>query len=80
MVEVEVICLVKDLLEYIEIDVENLEMGSVIYFSDIKFFVGVEIWVLQLGEDYDLLVVSVSVLCGGVDEEVGDDEELVIEE
>ncbi|MGB3622053.1 50S ribosomal protein L25/general stress protein Ctc [Ketobacter sp. MCCC 1A13808] len=80
MAEVEVTCLAKDLPEYIEIDVENLEMGSVIHLSDIKLPAGVEIRALQLGEDHDLPVVSVSAPRGGADEEAGDDEESATEE
>ena len=41
---------------------------------------GVEIRALQLGEDHDLPVVSVSAPRGGADEEAGDDEESATEE
>ncbi len=74
MAEIEVTCLAKDLPEYIEIDVADLAMGSVIHLSDLKLPAGVEIRALQLGEDHDLPVVSVNAPRGGAEETEGDEE------
>lgn len=75
MSEVEVTCLAKDLPEFIEVDVADLDVGSVIHLSDLKIPAGVEIRALQLGEDHDLPVVSVNAPRGGTDEEASEDGE-----
>ena len=59
MTEVEVVCLAKDLPEFIEADVAELELGNSLHLSDLKLPAGVEIRALQLGADHDLPVVSV---------------------
>ena len=55
--EVEVSCLPKDLPEFIEIDLGNLEVGTVIHLSDLKLPKGVEIPELKLGKEHDVAVV-----------------------
>jgi large subunit ribosomal protein L25 len=55
--EVEVSCLPKDLPEFIEIDLANLEVGTVIHLSDLKLPKGVEIPELKLGKEHDVAVV-----------------------
>ncbi len=69
MSEVEILCLAKDLPEYIEVDLANADLGSIIHLSDIALPAGVEIKSLQLGEDHDLPVVSVHAPKGGASEE-----------
>ena len=59
MNELEVICLPKDLPEYIEVDVEALEIGTSLHISDLKLAKGVESVALTHGEDHDLPVVSI---------------------
>ena len=59
LTEVEVVCLAKDLPEFIEVDVAELEMGNSLHLSDLKLPAGVEVRALQLGADHDLPVVSV---------------------
>jgi len=74
MTEVEVVCLAKDLPEFIEVDVANLELGSSLHLSDLKLAAGVEIRALQLGADHDLPVVSVIATRGSIGEEAGGEE------
>ncbi len=57
--ELEVSCLPKDLPEYIEVDVEALEIGSSLHISDLSLPEGVESVALSHGEDHDLPVVSI---------------------
>ncbi|HEC29240.1 MAG TPA: 50S ribosomal protein L25/general stress protein Ctc [Gammaproteobacteria bacterium] len=57
--DVEVSCLAKDLPEYIEIDLSDLEIGESIHLSQIKLPKGVEIVALTHGADHDLAVVSI---------------------
>ncbi len=58
IMEVEVSCLPKDLPEYIELDLGNLDLGDVLHLSDLKLPAGVEIPELKLGKEYDHTVVS----------------------
>jgi large subunit ribosomal protein L25 len=61
MSEIEVICLPKNIPEYLEIDVAELQLGESIHLSEIKMPKGVEIVALTHDEDgdHDLGVVSV---------------------
>ncbi len=76
MVEVEVICLPGDLPEYIEVDMTDVEVETILHLSDIKLPKGVTIAALQHGEDHDLPVASVHKPKGGAaeDEEGGEEE------
>ena len=49
--DVEVLCLPKDLPEYIEVDVSGLEINQVMQLSDLKMPAGVEIVELLAGRD-----------------------------
>ena len=74
--EVEVVCLAKDLPEFIEVDVAGIDVGTVVHLSDLTLPAGVELKALQLGEDHDLPVVTVNAPRGGAsDEEEGSSEE-----
>ena len=66
--EVEVSCLPKDLPEYIELDLSELELGDVIHLSDLKLPAGVEIPELKLGREYDHTVVSAQAVREEVEE------------
>ncbi|MEK6749608.1 MAG: 50S ribosomal protein L25/general stress protein Ctc [Pseudomonadota bacterium] len=59
--DVEIVCLPKDLPEFIEVDVGGLAMDGVLHLSDLKMPVGVQ--VVQLthghGHEHDLPVVSI---------------------
>ncbi|MBT8448954.1 MAG: 50S ribosomal protein L25/general stress protein Ctc [Gammaproteobacteria bacterium] len=57
--ELEVSCLPGDLPEYIEVDVEALDLGDNIFISDLKLPEGVESVILSHGDDYDQPVVSI---------------------
>ena len=59
MNELEVSCLPKDLPEYIEVDVLDLDIGDSLHISDIKLPAGVSSVELSHGEEHDLPVVAV---------------------
>ena len=59
LIEVEISCLPGDLPEFIEVDVENLELGQSLHLSDLALPQGVTIVALTYGEDRDIQVVSV---------------------
>lgn len=65
--EVEITCAVKDLPEYLEVDVSKLELNDVLHLSDIKAPKGVTITALSLGEDHDLPVVGIQLPRGAVE-------------
>jgi large subunit ribosomal protein L25 len=62
--EADVSCLAKDLPEFIEIDVSNLEIGHSIHLSQIKLPKGVEF--VQLAHGDDAAVASIAKTRGGV--------------
>ena len=55
--EIEISCLPKDLPEFIEIDLSELDVGMILHMSDIKLPAGVSIPELKLGKEHDLAVV-----------------------
>ena len=59
MTSVEITCLPGNLPEYIEVDIEAVEVGSSIHMSEISLPEGVTIPSLQHGDDHDHVVVSV---------------------
>jgi large subunit ribosomal protein L25 len=59
MTDVEIICLPGDLPEYIEVDMTDVEIETIVHLSDLKLPKGVKIAALQQGEDHDLPVCSV---------------------
>lgn len=67
--ELEVMCLPKDLPEYIEIDLQEVELGQSIHISDISLPAGVESVELSHGEDHDQTVASVIAQKAVVEEE-----------
>lgn len=69
LIEVEITCLPADLPEFLEIDVENLDMGETLHLSDLELPDGVTIVALAGGEEYDTAVVSVQAPRGGLEEE-----------
>ena len=62
--EADVSCLAKDLPEFIEVDLANLEMGHSIHLSEIKLAKGVEF--VQLAHGNDLAVASIAKTRGSV--------------
>jgi len=75
MNEIEITCLPKDLPEYIELDLINIEIGQTIHLSDIKLPKGVESVELGKGEEHDLAVVTVKTAKGPSVEEEAEDTE-----
>lgn len=74
MAELEILCLPRDLPEYIEVDVLALDVGDSLHLSDLKVPEGVEIAALASGGDPAQPVVSVQVPRVAVEPEEGDDE------
>lgn len=62
--EADVSCLAKDLPEFVEVDLTNLEMGHSIHLSEIKLPKGVEF--VQLAHGNDLAVASIAKTRGSV--------------
>ncbi len=73
MNEIEVSCLPKNLPEYIEVDIANLELGGILHLSDITLPKGVESVELSKGEDHDLAVVTIKAARGPSAEEEAED-------
>ena len=62
MNEIEVVCLPKDLPEYLDIDVSELELDAMIKMSEISLPKGVSIPALAQGEEADRPVVTIQVI------------------
>ena len=60
MTSIEISCLPGDLPEYIEVDIEDLDLGDAIHMSDLKLAEELSIPSLQQGPDHDHVVVSVN--------------------
>ena len=60
--DVEVVCLPRDLPEYLEVDISELELDAMMYLSDIKLPEGVEIPELAQGPEHDHAIVSIHVI------------------
>ncbi|MEE8057146.1 MAG: 50S ribosomal protein L25/general stress protein Ctc [Pseudomonadales bacterium] len=75
--DIEVSCLPKDLPEYIEVDMIDLNIGDNIHISNLTLPAGVESVALIHGEDHDLLVSAVNAPRGGGDED--DEDEITAE-
>ena len=73
--DVEVSCLPKNLPEYLEVDISDLELDAMLHLSDIKLPKGVEIPQLAQGPEQDHAIVSIHVI-----KEVVIEEEEIVEE
>lgn len=60
--DVEIQCLPKDLPEYFEVDISELELDEMLHLSDIKMPEGVEIPELAQGPEHDHAIVSIHVI------------------
>lgn len=69
--ELDIVCLPKDLPEYIEVDLENVNLGESIHLSDLKLPEGVESYALAHGGDASQSIASVHAPKGSA----GDEEE-----
>ena len=76
--DIEVLCLPKDIPEYIEVDMADIKSGEIVHLTDVKLPEGVTAVALTLGEDHDLAIASVVPPKGGSSddssEEAGEDE------
>ena len=75
MTQLEVSCLPKDLPEFIEVDMQDVDLGDTLHISDIKLPEGVESVALSYGADHDLPVTSIikpKIDAADVEDEAGD--------
>ena len=63
--EVEVVCLPKDIPEFIEVDFSELHMGDILHLSDLKLPAGVEVLALKQGQEHDTAVATIHARKGG---------------
>ena len=70
----EITCKAKDLPEFIEVDMAEVELGGAIHLSEIKLPKGVTLVELTHGEDHDQSIVSIKSK-GGAAEETTDEAE-----
>jgi large subunit ribosomal protein L25 len=78
--DVEVVCLPKDLPEFFEIDISELELDAMMHLSDLKVPEGVEIPELALGPEHDHPIVSIHIIKVAVIEEEVEEEAVEGEE
>ena len=74
LTEVEILCLPKDLPEYIEVDLSALEVGGIMHLSEIKAPEGVEFPGLQTEDGEDPVIVSAQHVGGSSESESDDDD------
>ena len=74
MTDVEVVCLPKNLPEYLEVDVSGLELDQMLHLSDIKLPAGVEVPQLAQGPEHDQAIVSIHVIKAAAVEEPAEEE------
>src|SRR5690606_41512778 len=74
LTELEVSCLPKDLPEYIEVDVKDLNVGESLHISDLKLPEGVTSVSLSHGDSGNLAVVSIAVMKGSDEAKEGEAE------
>ena len=60
MTELDIMCMPKDLPEYIEVDMSDVELGQIVHISNIKLPKGVESVALSHGSDHDLSVATIN--------------------
>lgn len=60
MTSIDVLCNAGDLPEFIEIDLAEADLGTIVHLSDVKYPKGVESLALTHGSDHDATVVSVN--------------------
>ncbi|MGQ7247692.1 50S ribosomal protein L25/general stress protein Ctc [Halomonas sp. V046] len=58
--EVEISCLPKDLPDYLEVNIAELEIGSTLHLSDLSVPAGVTIVELSYGEDHDQAIINIT--------------------
>jgi large subunit ribosomal protein L25 len=73
--EVELEVLPRNLPEFLEVDISDLDVGESLHLSDLKLPEGGQLVELARGEDHDLLVVSIHAHRGGGDDTGVEEEE-----
>ncbi|KAA0014195.1 50S ribosomal protein L25/general stress protein Ctc [Billgrantia pellis] len=58
--EVQISCLPKDLPDFLEVDISNVELGTTLHLSDLVLPAGVTLVELTHGEDHDNAVLSIT--------------------
>jgi large subunit ribosomal protein L25 len=69
LTEVDIICLPKDLPEYIEVDLSELELDATFHLSEVKLPAGVELVELGHGEGHDQTVAAIHMPRGAKEDE-----------
>ena len=72
---VEVACLPKNLPEFIEVDMAEVEMDQIIHLTDIKLPKGVELVELSHGADHDQAIATIHKTRAAVSDDAPEDEE-----
>ncbi|MEH6568259.1 MAG: 50S ribosomal protein L25/general stress protein Ctc [Halioglobus sp.] len=67
--EIEILCLPTDIPEYVEVDMQDVEVGQIVHLSEVKLPAGVTSVALALGDDHDLAIASINAPKGGADED-----------
>lgn len=70
--DIEIQCLPSDIPTYIEVDMQDIDVGEIVHLSDITLPEGVTSVALALGEDHDLAVASVNAPRGSDSDDVDD--------
>jgi large subunit ribosomal protein L25 len=73
--DIEVQCLPKDLPEYLEVDMLDVELGQIVHLTDISLPTGVTSTALELGRDHDLAIASVIAPRGAKEADAEDEAE-----
>lgn len=58
--EIQISCLPKDLPDFLEVDITNVELGTTLHLSDLKLPAGVTLVELTHGADHDNAVLSIT--------------------
>ena len=58
--EIEISCLPKDLPDFLEVDISEIELGTTLHLSDLKVPAGVTLVELSYGADHDNAVLTIS--------------------
>jgi len=72
--EVEVVCLPKNLPEFIEVDISEMKLDEMLHMSDLKLPAGIEVPELAQGPEHDQAIVSVQKVKRAAVEEESTDE------
>ncbi len=72
--EIEIACLPKDLPEYVEVDLGELELDASIHLSELAFPANVDVVELMHGEGHNSVIVSIHMARGAKDTDAEEDE------